>query len=86
MQVDLCARGYDISGVDSPQWHAVDLEGACDEEDTLGEVLEEDDSLAAESASQENEDGARLERCSWLCVVRCFASLIKYVVSNSMPG
>lgn len=60
-QVNLGGGGDDIAGVDSPERDAVDLEGTGDEENTLGQVLEEDDALAAEAASEEDEDGTGLE-------------------------
>jgi hypothetical protein len=50
-----------ISGVDSSEGDAIDLEGTGHQEGAFLEVLEEDDSLAAESAGEENEDGARLQ-------------------------
>lgn len=51
----------DIAGVDSSQRNAVNLEGTGDEENTLGEVLEENDTLAAEATSKEDDDGTGLE-------------------------
>lgn len=59
--VDLVGGGDDVSGVDSSQGDTVDLEGAGDEEDTLVEGLQEDDTLATEAASEEDEDSAGLE-------------------------
>ena len=38
-------------------------------------MLEEDDALAAETASEENQDRARLERWTWFCRVDGFADL-----------
>lgn len=49
-----------ISCVHPSKRYAVDLEWACNQEGTLVEVLEEDDSLSSESTSEENEDRARL--------------------------
>jgi hypothetical protein len=63
--VDLVGCGDDVSGVDSSERDAVDLEGPGDEQDTLVEGLEEDDALASESAGQENQNGAGLQRLSW---------------------
>lgn len=60
-QVNLLGCGDDVSGVDPAQGHAVDLEGTGNEEDTLVEVLQEDDALATETASEEDQDGAGLE-------------------------
>lgn len=62
--VDLVGGGDDVSGVDSSQGNAVDLEGTSDEENTLVESLEKDDTLAAEAASEEDQDGTRLEGLS----------------------
>lgn len=39
--------------------HAVDLEGASDEEEAASELLEEDNALAAEATGEEDENGAR---------------------------
>lgn len=61
-KVDLQGCGDDVSRVDAAEGDAVDLEGPGDEQDTLVEVLEEDDTLAAEAAGEQNQDGAGLER------------------------
>ena len=63
-QVDLERGGDDVSRVDAAERDTVDLEGAGNEEDTLVEVLEEDDALAAEPTSEQNQDGAGLERAA----------------------
>lgn len=60
-QVDLLGCRNDVLGVHSPQRHAVDLEGAGDQEQALVERLKENDTLAAEAASNEDEDRAGLE-------------------------
>jgi hypothetical protein len=63
LQVDR-GRGSDhISGVHPSQRHAVDFERSGDKEHTLGEVLEEDNTLAAETTSEEDDDGSGLEGC-----------------------
>lgn len=59
--VDALGGGDHIAGVDTAEGNAVDLEGAGDEENTLVEVLEEDDTLATEAASEEDQDGTGLE-------------------------
>jgi len=59
--IDLLGGGDDVSGVDSSQRNTVDLEGTGDEEDTLVEGLEEDDTLAAEAAGEEDQNGTGLE-------------------------
>lgn len=56
--------GNDIAGVDSSERNAVDFEWTSDEENSLLECLEEDDTLAAESTSEEYEDGTGGESCS----------------------
>lgn len=65
-QVNLLGCGDDVSGVDAAQGHTVDLEGTGDEEDTLVEVLQKDDTLAAEAAGEEDQDGTGLEGLAWL--------------------
>jgi hypothetical protein len=58
-------RGRDnISGVDPSEGDAVDFERTGNEEDTLLEVLEEDDTLATETTGEEDDDGAGGERCA----------------------
>ena len=64
LQVNGGGGSDDISGVYPSQRNAVDFEGTGDEEDTLGKVLEEDDTLAAEATSEEDDDGTGLERGS----------------------
>lgn len=65
-QVDLLGGGDDVASVDPPQRNTVDLEGAGDEEDTLVEGLEEDDALATETTSEQDQDRAGLEGLAWL--------------------
>ena len=64
-QVNLLRCGDNVAGVDSSERHAVDLEWAGDEEDTLWEALQEDDVLAAEAASEEDEHGTGSEAWPW---------------------
>ena len=61
LDVDSGRGSDDIAGVDSSQRNAVNLEGTGDEENTLGKVLEENDTLAAETTSEEDDDGTGLE-------------------------
>jgi hypothetical protein len=56
-QIDLLGCGDHVAGIDSSERDAVDLERASDEEDTLGKVLQEDDALAAEATSEQDEHG-----------------------------
>mgnify|MGYP000912397351 CR=1 FL=1 len=59
--VDLVRGGDDVAGVDPAQRNAVDLEGAGNEEDTLVEGLEENDTLAAEATGEDDQDGTGLQ-------------------------
>jgi hypothetical protein len=60
-KVDLERGGDDVSGVDTAKGNTVDLEGTGDEENTVVEGLEEDDTLATEATGQKNQDGTGLE-------------------------
>jgi len=62
LQVNRGGGSDDISGVYPSQRDAVNFEGTGDEENTLGKVLEENDTLAAETTSEEDNDGTGLER------------------------
>lgn len=59
--VHLLTRRNHVAGVDAAEGDTVGFEGSGDEEDTLGEGLEEDDALAAEATGEEDEDSAGLE-------------------------
>jgi len=59
--INLLGCGNDVAGVDSSERDTVDLEGTSDQEDTLVKGLEEDNTLAAETASEEDQDGTGLE-------------------------
>lgn len=61
-QVDAGRGSDDISGVYAAKGNTVDFEGTGNKEDTLGKVLEDDDALAAEATSKEDDDGTGLER------------------------
>jgi hypothetical protein len=61
LQVDLGGGGDDIAGVYSSQGNTVDFEGTGNKEDTLFEVLEDDDALAAEATGKEDNDDAGLD-------------------------
>ena len=61
-EIDTGGGGDDISGVYSSEGNTVNFEGTSDKENTLGQVLEDDDALAAEATSKEDDDGTRLER------------------------
>jgi hypothetical protein len=47
-----------VAGVNTAEGNTVDFEGTGNEENTLAEVLQENDALAAEATSEEDEDGA----------------------------
>ena len=64
-EVDLVGSGNNVAGVNSAEWDTVDLEWTSDEEDTLCEVLEEDDTLATETTSEEDKDGSWGKGGSW---------------------
>lgn len=66
LQIDRGGGSDDISGVHPSQGNTVDFERTSDEENTLGKVLENDDTLAAETTSEENNDGTGLERLTGL--------------------
>lgn len=76
LQLHLRTRGNHVSRVYPAEGHAVHFEGAGHEEDALGEVFEEDDALAAETAGEEDEDAAWLEGGAWTGGVDGFADLI----------
>jgi len=59
--VDLLRCGNDVASVHAAERDTVGLEGTGDEENTLAEGLEEYNALAAETAGEEDEDGAGLE-------------------------
>ena len=63
-EIDLVRCGNNIARVNSSEGNTVDFEWTSDEEDTLLERLEKNDTLTAESASKEDENGARSESCS----------------------
>jgi hypothetical protein len=63
-EIDLVGCGNNITGIDPSERDAVDFEWTGDEEDALLERLEEYDTLATESASEEDEDRAGGKSCS----------------------
>lgn len=56
--VYLCPCCNDVASVDPSERDTVDLERAGDEKDTFLEGLEQNDTLAAEASSEENQDSA----------------------------
>lgn len=67
--------GDHVAGVHPSERDAVDLEGTGDQEDTLVEVLEEDDPAATETAGKEDQDGAGLEALADLGGTQSLANL-----------
>lgn len=59
--VNLDGCGNDVTGVHTAQGNTVDLEGASDQKDTLLEGLDEDNTLATEAASKQDQDGTGLK-------------------------
>lgn len=73
--VDALGGGDHVARVHPSERDAVDLEGAGDEENTLVEVLEEDDTLATEATSEEDQDGTGLEALAELGGTQSLADL-----------
>lgn len=57
-KIDLVGSGDNIAGVDSSERNTVNLEWAGNKEDTLIEVLEENDARATETTSEKDENGS----------------------------
>lgn len=81
--IDTGAGGDNVAGVDTAEGNTVDLEGAGDEEDTLVEVLEENDTLATEAASEEDQDGTGLEALAQLGGTDSLADLYDDIPSET---
>ncbi|KAH9882113.1 hypothetical protein J1614_001285 [Plenodomus biglobosus] len=75
LDVDRGGSGDNIAGVYPSQGNTVDFEGTSDEENTLGKVLEDNDALAAEATSEEDNDGTGLEGLTGLRRVLGLAGL-----------
>lgn len=67
--------GDHVAGVDAAERDTVDLKWASNEQDTLLKSLEEDHTLATETASEQDEDGAGCERCAGLVWAESLAGL-----------
>ena len=61
LDVDAGGGSNDIASVDPSQRNAINLERTGDEENTLGKVLEDNDALATETTSKEDDNGTGLE-------------------------
>lgn len=59
-EIDFCGGRNDISSIHSSDGNAIDLEWAGDEESAFLQVLEENDALATETTSEEDENGTGL--------------------------
>ena len=71
------AGGDHVAGVNSSEGNAIDLEGTGDKENTLVEVLEEDDTLATESTSEEDQNSTGLEAFAELRGTDSLADLLQ---------
>jgi hypothetical protein len=60
-QINLLRSSDNVAGVDTAEGNAVDFKGASDKENTLAEILQEDDALATEATSEEDENGTGSE-------------------------
>lgn len=67
LQVNRGGGSDNISGIHPSEGNTIDFKGTGDEENTLGKVLEDDDTLAAEATSKEDYNGAGLEGLTGLC-------------------
>lgn len=74
-EVNLAAGGDHIASVHPSERDTVDLKGTCNEEDALGQVLEEDNPLTAETTSEEDQNSTRLEALTRLGGADGFADL-----------
>jgi hypothetical protein len=74
-KVDLGGGSNDIAGVYSAEGNTVNFEGTGNKEDTLGKVLEDNDALAAEATSKEDDDGTGLKGLANLCRADSLAGL-----------
>jgi len=82
-QIHLGRGRNHISGVYPSERDAVDFEGTSDEEDTLLEVLKNDNPLAAEAACEEDDDGTGSERRANLGRADRLASLESLLAESS---
>ena len=69
------AGGDHVAGVDTAEGDTVDLEGTGDEENTLLEVLEENDTLTTEAAGEEDQNGTGLKALAELGGTQSLADL-----------
>lgn len=51
--------GDNVTSVDAAEGNTVDLEGAGNQKDSVGESLQEDDALSAVTSSEDDKDGTR---------------------------
>jgi len=59
--IDLGRSSNDISGTDSTDGDTIDLEGTSNNENTLGEGLQQNNTLSTEPTSKDDKDGTGLE-------------------------
>jgi hypothetical protein len=79
-QINFLGGGDNVAGVDAAERNTVDFEGAGNEENTLLEVLQQDDALATETTSEEDENGAGGEGWSGSRGANGFADLEQLLV------
>lgn len=90
--VHLGAGGDHVAGVHTAEGNTVDLEGAGDEEDTLVEVLQEDNTLAAEATGEEDQNGTGLQALTELggtdslADLDCWKTHVRIFVPLVFPG
>jgi len=75
LDVYLCLSCDNVSVVHTAERYTIDLERTGNEEHALVEIVQEDDPLAAETASEENKDGAGFQRFPKLGWANRFANL-----------
>jgi len=83
--VDALGGGDHVAGVDTADGNTVNLEGTGDEENTLVEVLEENDTLATKAASEEDQNGTGLEALTKLSGTQSLANLYAQIHVSNCP-
>jgi hypothetical protein len=76
-EVDLGRGGDGVGLVHAAERNAVDFVRASDQQEATLKLLEEDHTLTAEAAGEQNEDGARGDRCAKFCGRRRLAALLR---------
>merc|ERR1719230_1300339 len=79
LEVDLGRRGDGVNLVDAFEWHAVDLVWAGDQKHARGKLLQENNSVATESTSEQDEHSAWFEtlaQLGWVSLLGSWLSLL----------